>query len=209
VTYINSRSSEQSFYGSLNVKFPTVRLSKMDGTYLMTPPGDKTVVITNNAVYASKIVYVATNGVDEATAGTEANPFETIQYAVDYLWANYKNNYTMVLVKPGVYNKGGNEGDKDNFRSRVFVHEDQYVLIKSTDGAEETVIEGAVDPETANGCGENAMRCVTFRINYGGIGCIQGFTFDKGRRFIAQRRDANDDRGRFQHGWGCRIPSGA
>ena len=183
-TYINSRKSENSYYNNLNATFPVTRIPKMDGTYLMTPPGDNTVVITNKAVYAYKVVYVATNGTDIATAGSEAEPFETIQYAVDYLYVNNKGNYTMILVKPGVYNKGGDEGDANNFRSRVFVHGDQHVLIKSTDGAEKTIIEGEIDPEGAGGHGDGARRCVTFQINAGGDACIQGFTFRKGRTAI-------------------------
>ena len=183
-TYINSRKSENSYYGSLNATFPVTRISKMDGTYLMTPPGDNTVVITNKAVCAYKVVYVATNGTDVATAGSEAEPFETIQYAVEYLYTNYKALNTMILVRPGVYNKGGYEGDANNFRSRVFVHADQHVLIKSTDGAEKTIIEGEIDPEGTGGHGDGARRCVTFQINAGGDACIQGFTFRKGRTAI-------------------------
>ena len=181
-TYINARSSQNSFYGSLSQKFPVVRLSRMDGAYLMTPPGDASVVITNKAVYAQKIVYVsATDGDDSTATGDEAKPFGTIQGAVDSLYANAKGQRAIVYVKPGVYNQGGAEGDSDNFRSRVFVQGDQPLLIKSTDGASKTVIEGDLDPDTENGCGANARRCVTFKINAGGNACIQGFTLRKGR----------------------------
>ena len=180
-TYLNSRASQNSFYSGLNATFPTVRLSRPDGAYLMTPPGDRTVVITNRAVYAAQVVYVATNGTDVASAGDETAPFGTIQYAVDYLYRNHRGQNAIVLVKPGVYDKGGYEGDADNFRSRVFVEGDQSVLIKSTDGAGVTVIEGELDPESDDGCGPRARRCVTFRINAGGVASIQGFTFRKGR----------------------------
>lgn len=181
-TYINKRYSEQSFYSSLNAKFPVNRISRMDGSYLMTPPGDSSVVLTNKPAYAYKVYYVATNGVDATEGGTEAEPFETIQYAVDQAYANYKFNKVLILVKPGVYNKGGYEGDANNFRSRVYVYPDQHVLIKSTDGAEKTIIEGELDPNgSEEGNGDMARRCVTFHINAGGDACIQGFTFRNGR----------------------------
>ena len=87
-TYLNSRKAQNSFYGGLNARFPTVRLARMDGAYLMTPPGDSALVISNKAAYAAKVVYVATNGTDVASAGDASAPFETIQYALDQLNAN-------------------------------------------------------------------------------------------------------------------------
>ena len=95
--------------------------------------------------------------------------------------ANYRGLNAIVLVKPGVYDKGGSEGDADNFRSRVFVEGDQPVLIKSTDGAAVTTIEGELDSVGDGGLGSGARRCVTFRVNRGGTASIQGFTFRKGR----------------------------
>lgn len=181
-TYLNAHTPQNSFYGSLSQKFPNVRLSRMDGAYLMTPPGDASVVVTNRAVCAQKVVYVSAADGDDATAtGGEAAPFGTIQGAVDHLYANARNQNAIVLVKPGVYDRGGYEGDADTFRSRVFVQADQPVLIKSTGGASVTVIEGELDPDSADGCGAAARRCVTFKINNGGDACLQGFTFRKGR----------------------------
>lgn len=91
-------------------------------------------------------------------AGSAAVPFRTIQAAVDHV----TESNTLILVKPGVYDEGGDyieatDGTKRYFR--VFCRSSKACVIRSTDGAEKTIIKGAPDPETG-GDGPNA---------YGGI----------------------------------------
>jgi len=68
--------------------------------------------------------YVTTNGNDETGDGSEANPFATIQHGINVA----KENYT-VLVHSGTYVENINFNGKN-------------IIVKSTDGAEKTVIDG-------------------------------------------------------------------
>ena len=118
--------------------------------------------------------YVATNGVDEVGRGSEASPFQTIQYAIDSASAG-----STIWVKPGTYDKGGAEN-----ASASGVHSNRVVLtkkihLKSTDGAAVTHIVGAPDPATG-GVGPNAVRCVVSPNNNSADSTITGFTLRDG-----------------------------
>ena len=118
--------------------------------------------------------YVATNGVDEVGRGSEANPFQTIQYAIDSASAG-----STIWVKPGVYDKGGAEN-----ASASGVHSNRVVLtkkiyLKSTDGAAVTHIVGAPDPNTG-GIGPKAVRCIVSPNNNSADSTITGFTLRDG-----------------------------
>ncbi len=119
--------------------------------------------------------WVATNGVDATGRGSEAEPFETIQYAIDSAEID-----STIWVKPGVYDKGG----AINKLSGGGVHTNRVVLgklihLKSTEGASVTHIVGAPDPMTG-GVGAGAIRCMVSTNENSKGSTIAGFTLRNG-----------------------------
>ena len=87
--------------------------------------------------------------------------FETIQEAIRKCAAVGDE----VVVYPGVYNKGlgrtyNPETKQHWWRNTRLAVGDRDVLIRSTGGADVTHIVGAHDPETVDGFGTNAVRCI-------------------------------------------------
>ena len=127
--------------------------------------------------------WVATNGVDSVGCGSEAEPFETIQYAIDYAEAD-----STILVKPGVYDKGW----AINTLSSGAVHTNRVSLTKkihlqSSHGACVTHIVGAPDPVTG-GAGPGAIRCMVSPNGDSEGSTIVGFTLRDGYGDVASHR---------------------
>ena len=119
--------------------------------------------------------YVATNGVDAVGRGSEAEPFETIQYAIDKAESD-----STIWVKPGVYDKGW----ATNRLSNGAVHTNRVSLtkkihLKATANAAVTHIVGAPDPNTG-GVGPAAIRCVVSPNGDSKDSTITGFTLRDG-----------------------------
>ena len=117
--------------------------------------------------------YVATDGVDAAGRGSEASPFQTIQYAV-----NQAANGDTIRVKPGIYDQGGavNTSSGIDHMNRILL--EKRVNLESTEGAAVTHIVGAPDPSTG-GIGRNAVRCV-FAKDAASGSTVKGFTLRDG-----------------------------
>ena len=122
------------------------------------------------------------NGNDAAamvdTTGTTA--FKTIQAAVD----NAAEGDT-VMVGPGVYDTGATyiggapTGQGGITRCRVVI--DKTLTLVGA-GRDKTFIVGASDPDgNADGCGDNAIRCIGIAGTAGADTVIQGFTICDGR----------------------------
>lgn len=110
--------------------------------------------------------------------------FETIQEAI-----NKCSNDDTIYVKPGLYNKGEGAQVSSWGRARIGWNS-KRLYIKSTEGAENTIIEGVrnFDPEqggTAEGYGENTMHCLAvYHFDDSSKGSvIQGFTFRHGATY--------------------------
>ena len=119
------------------------------------------------------VKWIDANSEAETEDGSAAAPFKTIQAAVDA----YPGWAAVFKVKKGIYDTGG--GVERGHNCRVAIHSGGYLRIIGVDGAEETFIVGAADPdapEEAYGCGANAMRCVASGAN----GYLQGFTLTGG-----------------------------
>ena len=134
--------------------------------------------------YAAAEIWVdpTSAGSDEEGDGSEANPYHTLQHAIDQVSAHY----TVIHAKRGDYREGG--GISDGIRSRVnFSGKDFHILLKSVEGPEVTTIWGEADTDTVNsatepGCGTNAVRCVCGR---SARSAIQGFTLRDGHAFAS------------------------
>ena len=127
--------------------------------------------------------YVATNGVDAAGRGGEAEPFETIQYAIEKAERD-----STIWVKPGVYDKGW----ATNRLSSGAIHTNRVSLtkkihLKSTKGAAVTHIVGASDPNTG-GVGPAAIRCMVSPNGDSEGSTIVGFTLRGGYGDTASHR---------------------
>ena len=171
-----------------NVEFPKVSLlTVVDGAevdeskFVVTCDGVAGVSVgwTDNGDGTKTLVatmtrpscYVSETG-DDSAAGDADHPFATLSNAVA------KVTDGVIYVLPGTYDKGlcdidDGQGAVATVQSRV--HVPAKVLLKSTDGAEKTVIVGA--PPTAGGdYGAGSTRCV--RLDAGAV--VQGFTLTGG-----------------------------
>ena len=151
----------------------------------------KTSVIALMASAAFGDVYVAVNDPNAGDTaiegrGTEELPYRTLQAAMEH--GGGLESGTTVWVKPGTYAEGGAEADNNSNRVVVAAG----VIVRATGTAEETIIQGAPDPDkvadaTLKGIGPKAVRCAY--LNSGAV--IRGFTLQGGRS------RANDDTGGY------------
>lgn len=187
-------SQADTFLGAYADAYDTASAyTKYKGQYehvwLMLPPlvntnGDDLAVFTFGSRVAATTLWVDCNADYEGAAdGTSERPYRTIQDAVNVL---EEKVYSLINVRKGVYNQGtGTEWDaafKKDFVARVAVPNLRYVLIRAVDGPEETVIEGAPDPnppepEAYPGCGPNV--CFGLAVPGSCTFGISGFTFRK------------------------------
>ena len=110
--------------------------------------------------------YVATNSVANGPGMAWSNAFHTIQGGVDAASAG-----DMVLVINGVYSSGGAVTPGYACSNRVVITND--IVVRSVNGAEATIIEGA--EATGGGNGAGAVRGV-----YMSTGTLIGFTVTNG-----------------------------
>ena len=127
--------------------------------------------------------YVDPAGSDANDGTSSATAWRTLQHA-----ATTAPSGSMVLAAPGTYNEGHAFGALHS--NRVVVT--RNIVLKATAGPEQTVIEGATDPDsTLYGCGTNAMRCL-----YISAGAVEGFTLTGGAGSVSPGdKDADNVRG--------------
>lgn len=149
-------------------------LNKDDEVWVTTPPPGTDCAW---APYETKnVFYVDDDAQYEGDAdGTEAKPYRTIAEA------STNANIRVILVKAGVYSTGTGKTKANGLDNRVQFDNGGYVRMIGVDGAENTFIVGAADPDAKDdpekrGCGPNAVRCIT--VLTGGV--IQGFTLTGG-----------------------------
>ena len=125
--------------------------------------------------------------------GSSDKPYRTIQAAVDAAIAVEKHPFHVINVRRGTYNVGS-RADSSGHNARVVINSNGNCLIRGVDGAAETFVEGAPDPdpermedETNPGIGPGACRCfwmhgdsnvalacLTLRKGYGGLTSAAG-----------------------------------
>ena len=129
-------------------------------------------VTTGNIFYADPV-----NGSDETGDGSEVNPYKTLNKAVKKTTATF-----VVRALPGDYNEGG-ENVGDDITTRVVVPKalEGSLRVVAVDGPENTFISGASDPDTSNGTGANAVRCIAVVSTNAYRAAFQGFTLRDGR----------------------------
>ncbi len=122
--------------------------------------------------YESSYQFVsALTGSDEQEGTSWTTAKQTLQAAVDATVGGYS-----VWVSNGVYNSGGKVTSANSLTNRVCVL--QKIAIRSVNGPEVTVIEGARNP-SGDGFGPAAVRCALL---YNGAS-LSGFTLTNGSTF--------------------------
>ena len=127
---------------------------------------------TGNIFYADPV-----NGSDETGDGSEENPFKTLNKAVKKTTVSF-----VVRALPGDYNEDG-ENIGDDITTRVVVPKTLAgsLRVVAVGGPENTFITGASDPDTSNGTGANAVRCIAVVSTNAFRAAFQGFTLRDGR----------------------------
>jgi len=156
----------------------------------LDPVTNATITLTGYKV--AEVLYADADHGDDDWDGTtdyehrdESNghgPKQTLQAANDAI----TSEYTIVLVAPGIYNKGGamTYSDKDHYLDgstnpykRRLATRKNHVAFIATEGAERTFIVGERDSETESGAGANAVGGVYMQASASSkCQYLQGFT---------------------------------
>ena len=150
---------------------------------LTFPPAG--VVFTNRFVWATNVRYVSPSGTDTVEddyGQREEKPWRTLHYAVGLPGIDStKRRGTVVIALPGTY--GADEGTTSGQSANNRVYIDSTMegsLLRSRDGAENTIIEGVNNYRSAgNTFDSTAVRCLAITGGGNRIG-VQGFTFKNG-----------------------------
>jgi len=139
----------------------------------------------------ASVIWVAANGGSDTDGdGTEANPYASIQKAVDVATTAGKD--VAIKVKAGDYNSG--ETTLCGLKNRVVVTDafKNRMRIIAVDGPERTFITGAEDPAGTGDwkVGTGGVRCVAVT-STNGVVAIQGFTLRGGRAAKTGSNDAS------------------
>ena len=179
---------------------PERRFLQLDGTYHMIPPPFSNQTITlENKIY--KHEYWCSPNADASVAtGAEDKPFRTVQDAIvaaTNAMASVSGPAVVNLL-PGEYREGGAFGRDHN--NRIMIPSGKSFLIRSTAGAEDTIVYGLSDDTPKTGdecyakCGPKAMRCVC--ASGSTAIALQGITFADGHsNYASSTADAVSDRG--------------
>ena len=162
--------------GMGNLRFP---LWNEDATWFIPPPSTN-VAMTVSYTRTQNFKWVdSSNADDPAQDGSEDHPYAVIQDAVNALGDNVVDTLGVIFVKPGVYSTGGENNSFSSDSGTVYARVrlgSRRVRLVSTDGPEKTVILGARDPASADGCGANAYMTVSMNAQ----AAVQGFTLTGG-----------------------------
>ena len=151
------------------------RFPLTDGSYLIMPQPSTSLSLTLMPKRAAQTFYADPNADASLADGTAEHPFATLQDAAD---AVASGGYAVIYAARGTYRTGGSHviGGLNN---RV-AFQGRHIRLVGVEGAENTVIEGARDPDAGDdvyGCGANATRCLCASAS----GAVQGFTLTGGR----------------------------
>lgn len=137
------------------------------------------------ATFVRNSVYVSPNG-NDGNVGDENNPFRTLSHAVSV------QTDGIIYAMPGTYEEGLCDVGDSQTQSRV--HVPGRVLLKSTDGAERTIIKGQT-PTAGGEHGSGAARCAV--LDAGAV--IQGFTLTGGYTYSDNGDDYTQGAGGAVH----------
>jgi len=170
----------------LNFSTNGVAIPNTGNSITLVIPSDDTIVLT---AYFEGTFYADASRPDNSGDGASpATAKRTIQAAVDLTY-----DEETVWVAPGIYNEGSRvtptEKTSGYLLNRLMITNN--IAVKSTGGADQTVIVGAKDPASTDpegqGRGPNGIRCV-----YITKGELQGFTLTGGATDRVNTEDENN-----------------
>lgn len=141
-----------------------------------THPAQAGMASTLNATTTGNIYWADPVNGSDGNAGTEAEPFKTLNAAVQATTATH-----VVYAKAGDYASA--EEVSFGVRNRVVVPDTLAgeLRVIAVDGPENTFITGAADPANASqGIGSGAIRCIAVNSTSGNRAAFQGFTLRNG-----------------------------
>ena len=179
----------------------TLYRSKYNGCWMTVPPRENVDGVTLPDMTITRrtferVIWVERNAKYTGEAdGSEERPYLSIQAAVRTL---VNKKFTCIRVKPGIYDNEFEIDPEFGVRTRVSVPAQKYVMIIAEEGPENTIIEGAPDPDTLNdeespGFGKNAVRCV-YAASSATFG-LCGFTIRNGYCWKASESVSADSKG--------------
>ena len=143
---------------------------------------------------AASTWYVSPAGSDLLGTGTSLSPFKTVQKGVDKALDG-----DTVLVEPGTYSSGYTTPTTTSGKARVAIT--RNILVRSTQGAERTLIVGQPNTSTLP-FGAGSVRCV-----YMTAGVLDGFTLANG--FADASSPPSDKDYPMINGGGVFVPVGS
>ena len=188
--YVYSETVNGYFGHNWNRRYYPLR----DGSHVITPPPNATDTLRLIPRMADKVVYASPEA-DPATAdGSLEHPFATLQDAVVCV-TNSSASIPLILALPGVYDQGGEE--IGGVFTRLVLPDAKHFTVRSTDGAERTVIKGHADESNTGhyaGCGPAAVRCIHISRGVSTVtpSAVQGFTIADGHTHCDDYRTDTD-----------------
>ena len=167
---------------SLSARRPPLTLDNQ--VWITAPPSGNT--ITYVPTQTSSIYWVSEGADANGADGSQAHPFPTLQAAF-----SYKTGNRIIKVTAGTYDQGIGPAAIYGANNRVEYTNGGFVRLMGVDGAENTVIVGAADPNAAAadyGCGPAAARC--FAVSNGNC-VVQGFTLTGGHSGVGESIDTD------------------
>ena len=176
-----ARAAEQGGY-----QFP-----EMDELlWVAVPPAE--IVVTNTAETVQREYWVDPIAGSDDNAGTSANaPLKTLAKVAANLALTASdaklNLRTLVHCAAGDYSEGGVTVSEPDVMSRLALTDYRLLVRFKGAGRGQSFISGSPDPDSADGRGPNAVRCLYFAASSQGRVAVQGFTLRNGFA------DASDD----------------
>ena len=153
-------------------------------TLWLIPPRAKDSVLTVAANYESTNVrYCDPSADDNAADGSAEKPYRTIQAAIDSI-----DSTGIVLLRPGTYSEG--HGIVNSTMKARFCFGSKNITVRGLEGAENTVVVGAADPDTGT-FGPNATLVVALNSS----AQVQGVTLTGGYSGDSDRWEGASGRG--------------
>lgn len=180
-----ARAAEQGGY-----QFPEMD----ESLWVAVPPAD--IVVTNTAETVQREYWVDPVAGDDDNAGTSANaPLKTLAKVAANLALTASdaklNLRTLVHCAAGDYSEGGVTVSEPDVMSRLALTDYRLLVRFKGAGRGQSFISGAPDPDSADGRGPNAVRCLYFAASSQGRVAVQGFTLCNG---FADAGDADEPR---------------
>ena len=194
--YVYSGTSSGYFAHNKNRRY----FPLMDGSHVLTPPPDAADTLRLTPQTATFVVYAKPDANAAEADGTLAHPFRTLQDAIVCVTnSTSSGDKPLILALPGTYAEGGEV--IGGVFTRLVIPDSKSITVRSTDGAERTVIKGGADESNTGyyaGCGPAAVRCI--HISRGDTTvtptAVQGFTIADGHTLCDDyNTDTNPYRG--------------